>query len=115
MKYTGSCHCKKVSFEVELTIGKVISCNCSHCHMKGLLLSFTSADSFALLSGADDLSSYKFNKKVIDHLFCKHCGVQSFSRGKDMEGKDTVAINMRCLDGVDVDTLDIMKYEGKNI
>lgn len=115
MKYIGTCHCKKVSYEVDLEIGKVISCNCSHCQMKGLLLTFASADSFVLTSGQDDLTSYFFNKKVIEHLFCKHCGVQSFSRGKDKEGKDTVAINVRCLEGVDVDALDIMKYEGKNI
>ena len=114
MHYSGSCHCKKVSYNVELEIGNVISCNCSHCQAKGLLLAFVPAKSFTLVRGEEDLMSYKFNKKIIDHLFCKHCGVQSFSRGKDKEGKDTVAINVRCLEGVDIDGLSLMKVDGKS-
>jgi hypothetical protein len=114
MKYQGACHCKKVSYEVDLEIDKVISCNCSHCQVKGLLLVFSKADAFTLLSGEHDLTSYMFNKKVINHLFCKYCGVQSFSRGKNKEGEDTVAINVRCLEGVDVDTLTLMKVDGKS-
>lgn len=114
MKYIGTCHCKKVSYEVDLEIGQVICCNCSHCQMKGLLLSFVQADAFNLLSGADNLTTYHFNKKVIDHLFCKDCGVQSFSRGKDKEGEATVAVNVRCLEGVDVESLTLTKVDGKN-
>lgn len=114
MKYIGACHCKKVYYEVELDVKDVISCNCSHCHIKGLLLSFASADKFKLISGEKDLTSYKFNKKIIDHLFCKHCGVESFSRGKNKEGKDTVAINMRCLDGVDIEKLKLVNFDGKS-
>jgi hypothetical protein len=115
MKYFGTCHCKKVTYQIDLSIEKVISCNCSYCQTKGLLLTFAPADTFALTSGRDDLTSYHFNKKVIEHLFCKHCGVQPFSYGKNKEGKDTVAINVRCLEGVDLETLDIMKYDGKSI
>ncbi len=114
MKYTGACHCKKVSYEVQMEIDKAISCNCSHCQAKGLLLSFTTADKFTLLSGEDNLTSYKFNKEVIDHLFCKTCGVQAFSKGKDPEGNATVAINVRTLNGIETDDLEIMKVDGKS-
>ncbi len=114
MKYTGGCHCKKVSFEVEMEIDKAISCNCSHCEEKGLLLSFTTADKFTLLSGEENLTSYKFNKEVIDHLFCKTCGVQAFSKGKDPAGNDTVAINVRSLDDVDIEKLERVKVDGKS-
>ena len=114
MKYKGSCHCKKVLYEVGVEIGNIISCNCSHCQVKGLILAFIPAESFTLIHGEEDLKSYKFNKKIIDHLFCRNCGVQSFSRGKDKEGKDTVAINVRCLEGVDVDGLSLMKVDGKS-
>jgi hypothetical protein len=71
MNYKGTCHCKKVSYEVNLEIGNVISCNCSHCQMKGALLVFAPADSFVLTSGADCLTSYRFNKKVIGHLLAE--------------------------------------------
>lgn len=114
MKYTGACHCKKVSYEVNYELGEVISCNCSHCQIKGLLLAFTPSETFTLLKGENDLTSYKFNKKVIDHLFCKHCGVESFARGKDPEGKEVIALNVRSFDNVDIESLTIVKVDGKN-
>lgn len=114
MKHTGSCHCKKVSYEADFEIGQVISCNCSYCVSKGALLSFVLADKFTLIEGEDALTRYTFNKKVIDHLFCKYCGVESFARGKNKEGNDIVAINLRSLHGIDIDALSVVKVDGKN-
>src|SRR5262245_51884510 len=37
MMYQGSCHCGRVSFEVEGDLGQVMECNCSHCSRKGYL------------------------------------------------------------------------------
>ena len=80
--YKGGCHCGKVAYEVTADLSKpVISCNCSICGRKGTLLSFVPSDDFKLLSGEDSLTSYRFNRKVIDHLFCSTCGVTSFARG----------------------------------
>ena len=31
MKYTGSCHCKNIEFEVETNLEKIAQCNCSIC------------------------------------------------------------------------------------
>ena len=53
----------------------------SSCGKKGTLLSFAPAEQFQLQSGEGKMTSYKFNKKVIDHLFCSTCGVTSFARG----------------------------------
>ncbi len=113
MKHTGGCHCGKVRYEVETDLGSVITCNCSHCGKKGLLLAFVPESQFTLLSGEDRLTGYRFNKKIIRHLFCKECGVQSFSRGAGPHGP-TVALNVRCLDDVDLDALTLTKYDGKN-
>jgi hypothetical protein len=111
--YEGGCHCGQVRYQVTMDLGaKVISCNCSMCGKKGTLLSFVPADSFELKSGEDNLTSYKFNKKVIDHLFCSTCGVTSFARGMGRDGKPMVAINTRCLDGVQLDKLDVMQFDG---
>jgi len=58
---------------------------------------------------------YRFNKKVIAHLFCKHCGVQPFGRGQDpATGAETVAINVRTLAGVDLSKLTLTPFDGKN-
>jgi hypothetical protein len=112
--YTGQCHCGKVRYEVELALEQVISCNCSICSKTGALLAFAPVDKFTLLSGESDLEDYFFNKKVVAHKFCKTCGVRSFARGKSPKGGEMAAINVRCLDGVDVDSIPVKKVDGKS-
>ena len=113
MKYSGSCQCGKVAFDVDMTIGKVISCNCSRCRRTGSLLAFTGKDNFTLKPGRDALTEYQFNTHVIHHLFCSTCGIQTFAEGVDPKtGAPTIAVNVRCLDGVDPDALDVMKFDG---
>lgn len=113
--FEGGCHCGAVRYRVTgLDLSSTIVCNCSRCAKVGHILSFVPADSFALLKGEDHLTDYQFNKKVIHHLFCDVCGVQSFSRGVGQDGSPTVAINVRCLDGVDLETLDPQKFDGKS-
>jgi hypothetical protein len=110
--YKGSCHCGKVRYEVKSDLAQVISCNCSLCSRAGYLLSFVPAAQFTLQSGEDALQEYKFNTHNIAHLFCKTCGVRSFARGKNRDGSEMAAINVRCLEGVDPDTLKITKVNG---
>jgi hypothetical protein len=110
----GGCHCGAVRYEVEMDLAKVISCNCSHCGKKGMLLAFVPSEQFRLLSGGDNLTDYQFNKKIIHHLFCSTCGVQSFARGVDKDGKEMVGINVRCLDDVDLESITITPFDGKN-
>lgn len=111
--YMGGCHCGQVRYEVDLELAQAISCNCSHCHKKGLLLAFSPAASFRTTVDESTLTEYRFNKKVIAHLFCSTCGVQSYGRGKDQSGNDTVAINIRCLDHVDTATIPVVPFNGK--
>ncbi len=112
--YAGGCHCGAVRFEATAALDRVVSCNCSHCSAKGLLLTFIGAGQFALKSGEADLVDYQFNKKVIHHLFCRQCGAQSFARGRAPDGSDMVALNVRCLDGVDLSGLTITPIDGRS-
>jgi hypothetical protein len=113
--YTGGCHCGKVRYETKVDLSApVISCNCSMCGRTGTLLTFVPAEQFTLLSGADSLTDYQFNKKNIHHLFCKVCGVKSFARGTGRDGKPMVAINARCLDEVEATGLTVRSYDGKH-
>lgn len=113
--YTGGCHCGKFRYEVETDLAKVIECNCSHCYMKGLLLAFVPPEEFRLTAGSEDeLTDYLFNKKTIHHFFCPVCGVEAFGRGQNREGKALYAINVRCLDGVEVDSLELTPVDGKS-
>ena len=111
---TGGCHCGNVRYEVTTDLAQVIRCNCSLCSKRGWLLSFVPADQFRLLSGEEALVDYQFNHKVIHHLFCKVCGVESFGRGVGPGGQETVAVNLRCLDDVDLSLLNPVDYDGKS-
>ena len=111
----GGWHCGKVRYEVETDLASVMSCNCSICQKRGAFLTFVPGASFKLSSGADSLTDYQFNKKAIHHLFCKNCGVGSFARGTGPDGVEMVAINVRCLDDVDLDELTITPFDGRSL
>ena len=113
--YTGGCHCGKVRYEVSADIGKVYACNCSICSKKGWLLTFVPADQFKLTSGSDDLTDYQFHTHNVHHLFCRHCGIQSFSHGKRKDGTAVYSINMRCLDDVDLSKFEVTHVDGKKL
>lgn len=112
--HQGGCHCKAVRYETDLDLTQpVIECNCSHCAIKGLLLSFVPGDAFTLVSGDDVLTEYRFNTKNIAHLTCSICGVEAFARG-EKDGQPTYAINVRSIDGVDLDALTRTPANGKD-
>lgn len=114
-KHQGGCHCKRIRYEVSLDLVQpVLECNCSHCQMKGMLLSFVDADQFSLLSGEDACTDYRFNTEKIAHLFCATCGVQCFGRGNKKDGTPTVALNVRTIDDVDLATLTRTPVDGKS-
>lgn len=112
--YHGGCHCGKFRYEVETDLEKVITCNCSHCHMKGLVLTFVPVSQFRLTGGDEaELIDYQFNTKKIHHLFCPTCGVESFARGENSKGEKLRAINVRCLDNVELSDLTLIPVDGK--
>ena len=111
-KYSGGCQCGKVRYEVSLELGEVIACNCSRCGRLGSLLAFAPAENFKLISGDGAMTEYQFNKHVIHHLFCATCGIQSFARGTQ-KGVEMVAVNARCLDGVEPESLKVRHVDGR--
>lgn len=114
-KYTGSCHCGAVRYTVEADLSQpVMACNCSMCGRTGTLLSFVPSESFHLEQGSDSLTDYQFNKHRIHHLFCKVCGIKSFARGVGPGGKEMAAVNVRCLEGVDPEKLQVKHFDGKS-
>ena len=115
MIHQGSCHCGQVTFEVEGTIDSVLSCNCSICRRKGSLLWFVPRDKLRVISGDDSMSAYTFNKHVIRHRFCPTCGMHPFGEGKDRKGNSMGAINVRCLPEVDLDSLEVQHFNGRDL
>lgn len=114
-KVLGGCQCGAVRFEATgVDTEKTIACNCSRCGRIGSILSFVPAAQFHETIQGEALTEYRFNKHVIQHLFCKTCGVQVFGRGKSADGVETVAVNVRCLDGINVHDLKPQLYDGRD-
>ena len=82
---------------------------------RGSLLDFVPEANFTLLSGSADLQDYQFHKRVIHHLFCKSCGILAFGKGAAPDGTKMVAINLRTIDGIDLNKIKVQEYDGKSI
>lgn len=109
----GGCHCGAVRYRVQAPARIVAqSCNCSICARTGFLHLIVPASAFTLLSGAEALSSYRFNTGVAQHLFCKVCGIKSFYVPRS--NPDGYSINVHCLDPGTVEAIDIEAFDGQN-
>jgi hypothetical protein len=113
--YAGGCHCGAVRYRVTAKLDSAIACNCSICSKTGSMLTFAPATQFELLSGQEFITDYQFGKKKIHHLFCSRCGIRSFARGVAPTGGEVVAVNVRCLDGVDLGAIPLRPFDGKSL
>lgn len=114
MIYQGSCHCGKVAFEVEGELTGAMACNCSICSRKGSLLWFVPRDQLRLLTPEDNLATYMFNKHVIKHRFCPTCGIHPYGEGVDPKGNHIAAINIRCLEKLDLASVPVQNFDGRS-
>jgi hypothetical protein len=114
MTYKGSCHCGRIAFEVDGTIEGALSCNCSMCQRKGALLWFVPRDRLRVLTPDENASAYTFNKHVIKHRFCPVCGIHPYGEAPDPKGKAMAAINIRCLENVDLDKIPVKPFDGRS-
>jgi len=115
MKYQGSCHCGRVKFEAEGEITSAMSCNCSMCQRKGTLMWFVPRPDMHLLTPDENASTYLFNKHLIKHRFCPTCGISPYSEGTAPTGEAMAAINIRCIEGIDLDAIPVKHYDGRAI
>ncbi len=115
MKYTGSCHCGGIAFEVEGELDGVTACNCSMCSRKGSLLWFVPRDRLKLLTPEASMATYTFNRHVIKHHFCPTCGIHPYGEGVDRKGNAMAAVNTRCLEGIDLEALPVRHFDGRSL
>lgn len=104
-----------MAFEFDGEIGEAVACNCSICRRKGSLLMFVPRDALRITRGEDHLADYTFNRHVIHHRFCPTCGIYPFGEGADAKGNAMAAINLRCVDGVDLDALNVQHFDGQSL
>ena len=115
MAHKGSCHCGKIAYEVEGDFNEVLECNCSHCSKKGFLLWFVPRDKLKIKTPESNQSTYEFYKHRIKHQFCAACGTQPFAFATGPDGKPTAAINIRCLENVDLEQVKRKPFDGKSL
>lgn len=112
--HTGSCHCGHIRFDVTGEIDSALACNCSICSRKGSLLWFVPRANLVLQTPEANASTYTFNKHVIQHHFCPVCGIHPYGEGKDPKGNAMAAINLRCIEGLDLEAIPVQHYNGKS-
>ncbi len=114
MAHRGSCHCGAIAFDVDASMEGVIECNCSLCSRRGYLLWFVPRAKVAFDAGEQASTVYRFNKHHIAHHFCPTCGCAPYAAADAPDGTPMVAVNVRCLDGVDVHALAIQQVDGRS-
>ncbi|HZB94004.1 MAG TPA: GFA family protein [Stellaceae bacterium] len=110
--YEGGCHCGRVRFRVTAELAGIAECNCSICAKKGFLHLIVAPEQFELVSGADALAEYRFNTGTARHLFCRVCGIHAFYVPRS--DPDKIDVNLRCLEGVDLDAIKRELFDGRN-
>jgi hypothetical protein len=110
--YEGGCHCGRVRFRVTAELSGVTECNCSICAKKGFLHLIVPLEQFELFSGEDALTTYRFNTGTARHTFCATCGIHPFYVPRS--DPDKIDVNVRCLDGVELASLKVERFDGRN-
>ena len=56
-----------------------------------------------------------FNKQVIKHRFCQTCGIHPYGEGIDPNGNKIAAINLRCIEGIDLASVPVQNFDGRSL
>lgn len=111
--HAGGCHCGRVRFEVEApAVIEATLCNCSICSMTAYLHLIVPKSRFRLLAGEAELTTYTFNTRVAQHLFCRVCGIKSFYVPRS--NPDGISVNVRCLDPATIESVRVSDFDGRH-
>jgi hypothetical protein len=120
--YKGSCHCGAVQFEADIDLaagsGK---CNCTYCTKLRNWSVLIKPEAFKNVKGEEEMTAYMAAGRPEEygkHLFCKYCGIATFSRGYlEQVGGNYVSIQLASLDDASIDELmsGLVRYaDGRN-
>ncbi|KAG7130569.1 Centromere protein V like [Verticillium longisporum] len=126
--YTGSCHCGAVQVALaskpldESFPDGIGECNCSICERNAYIWAWPMREQVVLFGDEKNISRYEFGKKNMGKMFCRICSVHmtNFAAEKSEEelaamsgeerayfegGKARHPVNLRVIDGLDLDAL----------
>jgi hypothetical protein len=115
MSYKGCCHCGNIAFEVEGKIEAAVVCNCSICSRKGALLWAVPRADLRLLTSDEGVGRYTFNNHVIEHRFCRTCGIHPYAEDVATDGERSAYVNIRCLESVDLAAIPTIEFDGRSM
>src|SRR5205807_1159391 len=114
INYKARCHCGKIRFSfLSEKIKRGCRCNCSICIRKGAVMSdkYIPAEDFTPQQDMSLLSDYRWNDRVVGHLFCKACGIYPYHGDSEYGYR----VNLGCVEGLDVLALEIRLIDGKSM
>jgi hypothetical protein len=111
--YTGSCHCGDVRFEADMDLDHVRVCDCSLCRKRGALNHRIAREDLRILSNLDDMTLYQWHTMTARDYFCPRCGILPFRQPRT--APDMWAVNVRCLDDVDLDAIPVDHVHGSEL
>lgn len=113
--YPGSCHCGRFRFEVSADIDHVRVCDCSICHKRGALNFRVPNDDVRLITPLSELTLYQWGTMTAEDYFCPVCGILPLRRPRFRDSSEAAdkssapfdgwAVNTRCLEGFDVESV----------
>ena len=123
MTITGSCHCGKNVFEIDGDIPeKLTRCTCSFCSKRGTLYAYYEPAKFRLTTPAVNVTTYRWQTKLVAHNFCATCGCGTFSDcpafqpdGSWDKKTRRIGVNARLFDNFDAASAQVTVIDGKNL
>jgi hypothetical protein len=112
--YKARCHCGRLRFSFDCEeIRAGVRCNCSICVRKGAVMStgYIPARDFVPIADASDIIEYRWNDRVVGHVFCRTCGIYPYHGDAEMGYR----VNLGCVSGLDVLALDIRVLDGRSM
>ncbi|MEO6395478.1 MAG: GFA family protein [Devosia sp.] len=110
MSHLVSCHCGRIRLEVDAELDEVAECNCSICKRSGFLHWHVPPERVKYLSEKQGVSTYWWRSATGGQHFCSNCGIAVVRISTQ---HPPVAINARCIEGIDVATLKVRQFDGR--
>jgi hypothetical protein len=111
-RYRGSCHCGAIAFEAEGELKGLEVCNCSYCARAAYVHWYVPPAAFRVIRGEHAYETYQFGTHTSRNHFCRTCGISPFRRARS--DPNLVDVNVRCLESVDIETLEVRRFDGRN-
>jgi hypothetical protein len=51
----------------------------------------------------------------IKHRFCPQCGIHVYGETNNKQGDPVVAVNIRCIEGIDLKAVPVKEFDGRSV